>query len=254
MKRLPALALSLLVSASVFAQNPPMFYSVREQIARPGAIGQYESASRDLISVLTAQNADPKVFTIHTYMSTDLHYFYLTPIANFASIDTMFSGWMKMGTTAGDKWTDVMKRNASALQSWDDYVLMRRTDLSYAPATPRVKSDEIRFVHLTYYYIDPARMNDAEQVAKDWAALFKSKNSGETFTVYQVVTGHDLPLLIVADYAKDAVDFYTAQQRVGAAMPEIRGLIARAGAATRRLEFRDVVSRPDLSYPLPASK
>lgn len=255
MKRVPAAVFALLVSASVFAENAPSYFLVHEEVVRPSMVAQYESFTRDLLAMLTAQNADPKSFGSHTYMSSDLHYMFVNPIAGYGAIDTIYGAWSNLIATVGrDRFNQLMSRGDAAKQSWSDWVMVRRADLSYTPATPRVKPDEIRFVHLTYYYLDPAHVADAEQVAKDWAALFKSKESGESYSVYQVVTGHDLPMLLVADYAKDAADFYAAQQRIAASLPEIRGLIARAGAATRRLEFRDVIAHPDLSYPLPVSK
>jgi len=253
MKTVLATAFLLFVSLSVTAQNAPALFSVREEVVRPSMAAQYEGASRDLMTLLAAQNADPKSMTIHTYMSADLHYLYVTPVANFAALDTMFSEWTKLGTAAGAKWADVMKRNGASVESWSDFMMTRRADLSYTPATPRVKLAEIRFVHLSYYYIDAAHVADAEQVAKEIAVLFQSKSSGESYSTYQVVTGQDLPLFIVADYAKSASDFYSAQERVMTAMPEIQPLLARAGATARRLEFRDVMFRPDLSYPLPAA-
>ncbi len=257
MKRALAIAFGLLVSASLSAQNapaPPALYLVHEEIAKPSMVAQYESYTRDLLAMLVAQKADPKSFGAHTYSSADLHYMFVAPLANYGAIDSMNSAWMKLASAAGAPFAQLMSRGGAAKQSWNDWIMMRRADLSYTPDNRRVKPEDIHFVHLTYYYIEPGHVADAEQVAKDWAALFKSKGINEAYSVYEVVTGQDLPLLLVADYAKDAVDFYTAQQRVMAAAPELRSLIARAGAATRRLEFRDVIARPDLSYPLPEAK
>lgn len=258
MKRLPAIALSLLVSGSVLAQNAPQqpaYYVVHEEVARPGMVAQFESVTRDLFGAFAAQNVDPKVFGMNTYQ-IDFHYLFISPIPNFGALDMRMRAWNSVGAAMGaDKWRALMGRAMPTVESWDDWIMVRRGDLSYVPADPRINSNETRFVHLTYYYVDPAHIGDAEQVAKDYVALFKAKNIAEAFTTWQVVFGNDTPLYLVAAYGKSPLDFYTANEQVNAAIrAEAGALEARALGASRKVESRDAVYRPDLSFPLPAAK
>ena len=73
--------------------------------------------------------------------------------------------------------------------------------------------------------------------------------------MYQVVTGADLPWYVVAIPAKNAADYYSEDDKTNAALgAEMRPLQARSMAHLRKFETRDVVFRPDMSYPLPAKK
>lgn len=258
MKKVLAIAFLLLVPVSLPAQTAPAqpaYYIVHEEVARPGMVAQFESATRDLFGAFAAQKVDPKVFGMNTYV-IDLHYLFISPIPNYGALDARLSAWNSVAAAVGpEKWRALMSRALPTAESWSDWVMVRRGDLSYVPANPRLKPGDTRFVHLTYYYVDPAHIADAEQVSKDYAALFRSKDIAEAFTVWQVVTGHDTPLYLVASYGKSAADLYAAAERVNATLgAEANALAARAGTATRRIETHDAVYRPDLSYPLPATK
>src|SRR5512142_95708 len=149
----------LLASTSVFAQNAPAtapaYYSVHEEVARPAQVAQFEGATRDLFAAFAAQNVDAKVFGMNTYQ-IGLHYLFISPVENFGALDTRMSAWNSAAAAMGDKWRAITGRAMPAIESWNDWVMVRRGDLSYAPAAPRIKSGETRFVHLTYYYADPA--------------------------------------------------------------------------------------------------
>jgi hypothetical protein len=249
----------LFIAAGVFAQMTPMpkpeLYLIHEEVARPSMLSQYESVTRDFLNAFTEKKADPKVWGMNLYMTNDMHYIYVIPISNWAVMDAMPQNWASMSQAIGkDRWRDLMTRGNSAIYSYDETVAVRRPDLSYVPANPRLKQDEQKFVHLMFYYIDAAKTDEAEQVAKDYAALFKAKNITEPFTVFQALSGTDLPLYVVSVPAKSASDYYATDDRVNATLgADIRPLQARAMSVARKLDYRDATYRPDLSYPLPAS-
>jgi len=243
---------------SVLAQNAPPkpdLFLIHEEIARPSMLSQYESTTRELFNIFTEKNADPKVFGMNTYTTTDMHYIYVVPIANFGALDTFQQSWMTLGQAVGkDRWRDLMARGNAAMSSYNEFVVARRKDLSYMPETPRLKPSEVRFIHWSFYSIDAAHTDESEQVAKDYAAMFKAKNISDPFTVYLAMNGNDLPLLVVAVPAKSAADFYTEDEKVNAMLgADIRPLQARALAITRKYEVKDGMYRPELSYPMPAA-
>jgi hypothetical protein len=257
MKRGSLAVCLLFLAAGLFAQAAPPkpeLYLIHEEIAKPSMMMQYESVTREFLNAFTEKKADPKVWGMRLYMTNDLHYIYVNPISNWATLDGMPANWMSISQAIGkDRWQSLMTRGNSAMVSYDETVSARRPDLSYVPANPRLKPEEQKFVHLMFYYIDAAKTDEAEQVAKDYAALAKAKNIPNPFTVYEAKSGTDLPLYVVAIPAKSAADFYANDEKDNAAMgADARALDARAMAAARKLQFRDATFRPDLSYPLPA--
>lgn len=252
----------LVVSAQAQAQAQappqPQMFVVHEEVARPSMLAQYESSTRDLVSALTEKKADPTLYGWSAFMTPDFHYLYVLPIANWSGMDTLMQGWMNMGQTVGkERWAELSRRNGAAMASYSEFVVMRRPDLSYVPATPRLKPSEVNFVHWSFYYLDPAHpQEEVDQVARDYAALFRSKNVPDPFTVYQGINGTDLPYFVVSTPAKSAADYYAENERVESLLgADERPLAARALAATRRFNVREGTLRLDLmTQPPPAAK
>src|SRR4051812_20796350 len=164
---------------------------------------QYESTTNELLAAITEKKGDPNVFGMNLYTTTDFHYVFVASAANWAAMDTFKASWTALGESVGkDKWASLMKRHYETLDLYNEIMFVIHPDLSYLPATPRVKPEEQHFVHWAFYYLDASRAEESEQVARDYAALFKAKNVGDGFTVYQAVSGNDMPLLIIAVPAK----------------------------------------------------
>jgi hypothetical protein len=256
MKR-TALALALAFSAlSAFAADmpKPAFITVHEEIVPPAALMRYEALTKELLSTLAAKNVtDPNV-AFSTFMTPDFHYLYVSRLqGGLAGYETMFNAWMALPDKVGkDKWADLMARSVGTTSSYNEILAMRRDDLSYMPATPRLKPEEQGYARWQFYYLVPGKESEAEQVAKDYAAAFKSKNIGDGFTIYMAMNGNDLPLLVVATTGKSAADYAVNDDKVNAMLGDaLRPLQARALALTRKFETREGLYRPDLSYPSP---
>jgi hypothetical protein len=252
MKRLSLAILGALFSLSAYAVDPPktQLFLIHEETANPSMVMQYEGATKDLIKAFTDKKVTSPSFMVNTFMTTDFHYIYLTPITNWAQIDSVWKDWMSAGDTVGkEKWADIMKRGNGAMISYDDAVAARRDDLSYMPENPRLKMEEMPFARVDYYYLKPGTEQQAEQVAKDYVALFKEKKVPDGFSIYMAMSGHDLPLLVAVIPAKSPADFAATDERTAAALGDaLRNLQGRAMALTRRIEHKDSWYRPDLSY------
>jgi hypothetical protein len=260
MKRLAIVSLAVLALAgNLPAAEPaapkPEYFLIHEEVARPSMLGAYESTTRDLLAAMKEQHADPKTFGMRLYMTTDFHYLFVIPMDNWAALDHLNPAFEALSVAVGrDKWRALMKAGNQTMSSYNEFVVMRRPDLSYEPENPRVKPEERTFHHWEFYFLDAEHVEEAEQVAKDWAALFKAKNVSEAFTIYMAQSGHDLPLLVVDAPGKSASDFYASEERIATSIgADIMPLQMRALAITRRFETRDGISRPDLSYPGPAA-
>ena len=252
MKRLSLAALLALVSLSAFAVEPPkqQLYILYEEVANPSMIAQYEGATKDLIGAFGEKKMTSPSFGVNTYMTADMHYMYMTPLANWAQLDTINKDWMGAGDVIGkDRWAEIQKRGNGAMLSYDEAVITRRDDLSYLPENPRLPRESEPFARLDYYYLRPGTEEQAEQVAKDYVALFKEKKIQDGFTIYTAQSGHDLPLLVAVIPAKSPADFAAVDEKTAAALGDpLRTLQGRALALTRRIERKDVWFRPDLSY------
>jgi hypothetical protein len=252
MKRLSLAVLITLISLAAFAVEPPkpQLYSLYEEVAIPSMTTQYEGATKDMIKALGEKKVTSPSFVLNTYMTTDFHYLYLTPISNWAQLDTIDKDWRGMKDTIGaDRFNDIERRGNGAMTSFDSAIIARRDELSYRPENPRLPESDQPFARLDFYYLRPGTEEQAEQVAKDYVALFKEKKIGDSFSIYTAMSGHDLPLLVAVIPAKSPTDFATADEKTTAILGDaLRTLQGRAMALTRRIEHKDVWFRPDLSY------
>ena len=253
--RRTALALGLfLLPAAVFAQPKPDLYVVHEEVVPPGMMMRYEAVTKEMLGTLAAKNVMNPNVAFTAFMTTDMHYLYVARLANgLGGLDAMYNAWMSMPDTVGkEKWKDLETRGSATMSSYNEMVIMRRPDLSYEPATPRIKLEEHAYYHWQFYYLQPGKESEAEQICRDYAALFKSKNVPDGFTIFMAMMGQDLPLLVAAIPAKSPADFAATDERNTALLGnDLRALQARALGITRRFETREGWYRPDLSYPSP---
>jgi len=258
MKR-TALALALFaLPLAVFAQPAPapkpVFVMVHEEVVPPSMVTRYEAISKEQLGAMAAKNINDPIIAFTTFMTPDFHYLYVSRLqGGLAGYETTFNAWMALPEKVGkEKWQNLMARSVGTTSSYNDVMAMRRDDLSYMPATPRLEPEEQGYAKWQFYYLVPGKESEAEQIAKDYATLFKSKNIGDGFTVYMAMNGNDLPLLVVATTGKSASDYAVEDDKVNATLGnDVRPLQARALAITRKFELREGWYRPDLSYPSP---
>jgi len=252
-----ALALFALPLVSAFAADAPPkpdLYLVHEEVVPPGMMMRYEAVTKEMLGTFAAKNVMNPNVAFTTYMTSDMHYLYVSRLAGgLSGLDAMYNAWMSLPDTVGkEAWKDLETRGGATMSSYNEVVIMRRPDLSYEPATPRIKLEEHAYYRWQFYYLQPAKESEAEQICRDYAALFKSKNVPDGFTIFIAMLGQDLPLLVAAIPAKSATDFAATDERNAALLGnDLRALQARALGITRRFETREGWYRPDLSYPSP---
>jgi len=183
----------------------------------------------------------------------EIGYVYAAPIENFAAIDQSHVHWMEVLETIGaEKFEEIIAPAAEAIERVEVFQVSKRVDLSYAPENPRLKPQEIEYIHYRFFYVIPGKQKDIEAIAKEFAELYKSKGINTGWSMYESVTGSDLPVIVVAQGARSAADFYSNRERLRELLGEdAKKIGARVGATVRRMEDKEGIPRPDLSYPAP---
>jgi hypothetical protein len=223
---------------------------IHEEVANPAKIAEYEATSAEFIAMLKQHAMTGVPFDFNAVMTDDLSYFFVAPIASFADAGKVPEGFMALAQKVGmEKWVEFWRRAGDPILSWNDFVVQERLDLSYRPAKPPFPPEEVRALRYDIYYLQPGREWEAEQIAKDYAALFQKKGIPDGFTVAIALTGHDLPVLAVLTEGRSLADLmarYEANRQAGGG--EMQALDARAARIVRRFNVRLGTVRPDLSY------
>jgi hypothetical protein len=261
MKKQLALGLATTVcalGAAVFAggeegAEKPQMYCIYKEVVKPEKRQQYEEALKYMINEFREYQVDPEKIYWHAVSGPELGYIYAMPIDGFAGMDQMQANWTEAIEILGkEKMDEMLAPIAEAMESISIFHSIKREDLSYMPENPRLKKEEIKYVHYGFYYTHPGKAEDLEAIAKEFAELYKRKGIDSGWTIFQGVTGSDLPVYVVAMGAKSAADYYTNRERIREQLgEEAKKLGEKVDATIRKMEYKEGMLRPDLSYPGP---
>lgn len=246
-------ALTLLISLPLHAADAPgpMYWVLHQEAVRPSQVQAYEQVTKEFVGLIQQHHEASPGFSFTAFSDPEFLYSYVSPVQDFAAIDAIYSGFGTLAKAVGEaKWSDVMKRGGEPITMIRESVLSEDPSLSYEPAEPRLKPEEVRYLHFDLYYIEPGREPEADALARDFAALFRKKGLHDGYRLTKVVMGPDMPLYIVIVDAKDPADFEAQDAAQRATLgAEGKALFERAFALSRRVERRGAWLRPDLSLP-----
>jgi hypothetical protein len=223
---------------------------LHQELAKPGKIAEYEAATKEFVALARKHKALMPTFSFEAVMSPDFTYAFATPLKSLGDLDRIMSEFGALAQAAGPSFVDVTKRSGDATDHTRESIIALAPELSYLPASPRLKREEMPYRHFDLYYLRPGTEAEADSVAADILKLFKAKAMPNPYTIYKVILGPEMPLYVVAVGARDASDFHAQQAGLQAALgAEGKDLFARAFTLTRRFETREGTFRPDLSLP-----
>lgn len=227
-------------------EKKPQLFAVWDVVVHPSKFMEFEAANKEFVGLM-AKHECP--FPMTTYKTNDFHYYFLIPIENFAGIDKIIDYFSKITEKAGKEYEAIHKSVAGTYESETLGVVALRTDLSYSPEKPRVKTEDMNFVWWNYYYIKSGKEKEAEGIAKEWQALWGSKKISDYFNVYQYYLGPDLPAMVAAGGAKSEADYYSHMEKNIEKMgDEYVALTKKTMDACRKFEQRTGTILRELTY------
>lgn len=241
---------TLASSASAVQPAPaPQLFGVHKEVVRPSRIEAYEATNRELIGLLQQAPGTLGKLGFTTFMAEDFTYYMVAPLSAYGDAAAIYTGFEETAQAVGPaKFLDVMRRSGDTIETMSDSIFAEDPALSYRPARPRLQPADVRFVHFDVYCLQPGRDFEADEVARAFRALFEKKGIADGYRIFKVVTGSEMPALVVAVDARDLVDYATSdaanRKKLGA---EGEALFARAFSLTRRFERFNTLVRPDLS-------
>ena len=247
-----ALGASVIAGEGKEGPKPEMLCIYKEVVA-PSKMKEYEAAIKYMISEFKAYQIDPEKVHFKTISGPEIGYLYVMPLENFAGMDEMRANWREAVEVIGKEKFEAMVAPAEeAIDHVEIFHAIRRADLSYVPENPRLKPDEVEYIHYGFYYVIPGKEKEFEALAGEFVELYQSNNIDSGWVIFQSITGSDLPVLVVAHAAKSSADYYSNRERVREVVgEEAKKLGEKVGALVRKMEFKEGMLRPDLSYPEP---
>ncbi|HSL83650.1 MAG TPA: hypothetical protein VLF66_12820 [Thermoanaerobaculia bacterium] len=231
---------------------PPQMILVHEEKVKPPMLDEYVDRSKEFFAMVQANRDVMPTFAAEGFQTDQYEFVFALPLSGFAQMDTLMGEFMAMAEKGGAAFRETMKAGAETTTHFDEYVILYRTDLSHHPAEPRVPMVEATVYRWDFYYLQPDMEMEAEQIARDVAALYREKEILDAYGVFQAVLGSDMPFLVVSVPGRSVADIETRLAEIattlGDAWPPIQ---ARIHAATRDFVSKYAWARPDLSLAAP---
>lgn len=229
----------------------PRIYVLHQEVVRPSLAAVYEETTKELIRLVRDHRSAAPSFNFNAFAGDDFTYLYVTELPDFSALGAIPRELEATARAVGEaKWGDLMKRNGQAVEYIRETVLLEDPSLSYTPANPRLKPEEMSYFHFDLYYVQPGREAEADAVAREFVELFRRKGIPDGYRLFKVALGAEMPMLAVLVGARDAADYQAqdakARQTLG---QEGAALFQRAFALSRRFESHDGWWRADLSLP-----
>jgi hypothetical protein len=227
------------------AQEAPQMYAVHLDHVKPAKVGEYEALGKQLITQSKTHGSNYGWLALVT---DQFDYYYVSPINNMAQLDgnPFASLEKKMGSGELKKLFDKMD------QCYDDhvnYTISLDKELSYAPNGLTQTPEGQPFRKNTLYYIAPKNYAAAEQLAKDFKALYTKKGSKVNYRLYRSGFGADGTYFMVAVAAKNATEYEKmAAENNQLLGEEGRKLVNRLMGLISKTNSLTGVIRSDLSY------
>lgn len=238
-------AMLIMLSTITIAQEASQLYTIHLDRVKPSKIAEYEALGKQLVAQSKAHGSN---FGWLALATDQFDYYFVSPLNNMAQLDgNPFAALSeKMGKGELKKLFDKMD------QCYDDhlnYTIALDKELSYMPGGISQTPEGQPFRKNTLYYVAPKNYAAAEQLAKDFKALYTKKGSKVNYRVYRSGFGADGTYFMVAVAAKNAAEYekMTAEnnQLLG---EEGRKLVNRLMGLISKTNSISGFIRSDLSY------
>ena len=201
----------LLFSVLTVAQDEPkdMLYLIHKDVVIPNMVPQYEETMALLMEQIKAHNFGGEIrFASST---DDNEYFYLTPLESYADLDKGDDHWNELFEKAGKElMSSIFKGFDGCYDHHNNFISKWSPSLSYSPETPRLKQEEVGFIHWDYYQIHEGKEEEAKKLAGEYKKLWAKHNIGDGYNTWIADIGHNLGMMVFTQGAKDAADYYSS--------------------------------------------
>lgn len=237
-------ALSTLAQAE---EQKAQLWFVEEIAIKPSMIEKYETHTKEAL-VLCEKYGLP--FPFYVFTTDDFHYYFVWPIENYASLDSLFKAVGEWVAKMGDEnWQALVKsgENTHEFMKWS--IVRYHPDLSYIPENRMNKLKEASFVYLNFFFIQPGEEREFEKTIKEGVAFYKRINFPFGFDIYSGDMGTEMPMYIYISRAKNATAFYAKHDEAFELHTEEAIKLRRKTLVTvRKTDVKTGMFRSDLSY------
>jgi hypothetical protein len=228
--------------AQAQAQKAQLYY-VYDFVAKPAMVAKFEASVK-----LRIELGSPTPWS--AFSTDDFHYYFLTPIQNYAGIDSMDkvdNEWA--GKIGKEKLDSLMKSTEGTFEYLKAGVIRFLPELSYAPKVPSAEPEEGNFMYWGFANVEFGKGKEFRDILKQWVALYDSNKVPMGWNTFVGVVGVEVPLYILANRGKSPAQYWAEDEKAMKTIGEtkVTELYKKTMALCRKFESKTGWARPELS-------
>jgi hypothetical protein len=224
-------------------EHKAQLYYVYDYVVKPAMVAEFEAGVKQEIEL-----GSPIPWA--AYSTTDQHYYFLTPIQDYAGIDSMDKADNDWSATIGkEKVEALMKSYEGTFEYYKAGVIRFLPELSYAPKALSLKQEEGNFMSWGFASVEFGKGKEFRDVLKQWVALYDSNKIPMGWNTFVGVMGVEMPLYLWGERAKSAAQYWAEDEKAMKTIGEakVMELNKKTMALCRKFESKTGWARPDLS-------
>jgi hypothetical protein len=228
--------------AQAQGQKAQLYY-VYDFVVKPGMVAKFDAGVKREIEL-----GSPTAWS--AFSTDDFHYYFLTPIQNYAGIDSIEEADNEWSAKIGKEKLDaLMKSYEGTFEYYKAGVIRFLPELSYAPKVPSPKPEEGNFMYWGFANVELGKGKEFRDILKQWVALYDSNKVPMGWNTFVGVVGVEVPLYILANRGKSPAQFWAEDEKATKTIGEakVMELYNKTMAACRKFESKGGWARPDLS-------
>jgi len=198
--------LSLTAAPSLAQEQKSQLYLIAEFHVKPAMIEEFETVVKREIELKY-----PHPF--ETYRTDDCIYYCLFPIENYGGIDKLKKAELEWISKIGKEFDALLKSAEGTIDYYKNGVVHLAPELSYVPAKPRYKPEEMKFVYWIFAYLELGKEKEFEALCKQYVDLYKSRAISMGWNTFVVEMGTEVPLYVISMGGKSPAEFFTEDEK-----------------------------------------
>ena len=243
MKNLATFCCALLIAFGAGAQEPIHFFAHEEQV-KPAMNAAYVDWLKKVKTVY--QNAQAAV-AYNTFAQDDYTWYFFTPMKSL-NVHDVNQGFAEAASKVGNEvFQKLYAEKGKYIDARREMIVDLLPQFSYlAPGEGE------NYRHAMFWFPLEGMEAEVDRIGMEWVELHRSKNSPNGYQTFKTVIGGESGYVFVR-WGKDQADFYAKTKKGNEVMGEDGAkLWRRTLDITRKIYYKGMWYRPDLSYSPPA--
>ncbi|MBN2329282.1 MAG: hypothetical protein JXR73_19230 [Candidatus Omnitrophica bacterium] len=237
----------MLFAMGAIAQEKHIILIDRD-VVQPAMMGQYMQISEEMAKGSLEHNY-PAPYLCY---SEDFEVEWVYIFENFSQLDAMHEKWTEFQERVGkEEVKDLVSQHMACVSQRSRMFAEYLPNLSYQPENPAFEFDKSKpfFCKVITYKIVPGKMYQVKEISQKLNNLCRENDIALGHQIYEVISGNDLPALLVAiageDEASISKEIEKRDEKIG---EEIYALYKECAPYLRGMETHNLRYHPNLSY------